>query len=34
MSAQKEDKGSVNAYNAREDLIRSYREKEEELLQK
>ena len=35
MQNQKEDqKGAITAYNAREDLIRSYREKEEELLQK
>lgn len=34
MQGQKEDKGALTAYNAREDLIKSYRNKEEELLQK
>jgi uncharacterized protein (UPF0333 family) len=34
MQGQKEDKRALTAYNAREDLIKSYRNKEEELLQK
>jgi hypothetical protein len=34
MQGQKEDKGALTASKVREDLIKSYRNKEEELLQK